>query len=95
MAYNKKAPTGCTDSSNLHIKTFANGIANMFACSAQHYAWLQSDNPRVAEACLVDGITYDVKHLRLVKTYPADGLNREPQYFYFNVDPPLETDKNA
>jgi hypothetical protein len=40
MAYNKKAPTGCTDSNNLHIKSFANGIANMFACSAQHYAWL-------------------------------------------------------
>jgi hypothetical protein len=48
--------------------------------------------------------------LRVVKTYPADGLRREPQYLYFNVDPllpvpdvekiksgaqPLETDKNA
>ena len=23
-----------------HIKSFASGIAHMFACSAQHYAWL-------------------------------------------------------
>jgi hypothetical protein len=61
----------------------------------KNYTWLQADNPRVAEACLVDGITYDAEHLRLVKTYPADGLNRQPQYLYFNVDPPLETDKNA
>jgi len=54
----------------------------------KNYAWLHSYNKRVAEACLVDGITYDAEHLRLVKTYPAEGLRREPQYEYFNVDPP-------
>ncbi len=26
--------------SRKHIKSFASGIAHMFACSAQHYAWL-------------------------------------------------------
>lgn len=29
MAYNKNAPTECTVSNNLHIKSFASGIANM------------------------------------------------------------------
>jgi hypothetical protein len=32
MAYNKNAPTGCADYNNLHIKSFASGITNMFAC---------------------------------------------------------------
>ena len=54
----------------------------------KNYAWLHSYNPRVAEACLVDGITYDAEHLRLVKTHPAEGLRREPSYVYFDVDPP-------
>lgn len=54
----------------------------------KNYAWLHSYNPRVAEACLVDGITYDAENLRLVKTYPADGLRREPKLVYFDVNPP-------
>ncbi|MDE8731363.1 hypothetical protein PZH39_16935 [Desulfovibrio desulfuricans] len=29
-----------------HIKSFASGIAHMFACSAQHYAWL-----RISTSC--------------------------------------------
>lgn len=53
----------------------------------KNYAWLHSYNPRIAEACLVDGMTYDAENLRLVKTYPADGLRREPLYVYFSVDP--------
>ena len=57
----------------------------------KNYAWLHSYNPRVAEACLVDGIAYDAEHLRLVKTSPADGLRREPRYVYFDVNPlPLD-----
>lgn len=52
----------------------------------KNYAWLYSYNPRIAESCLVDSITYDQEHFRLVKTYPADGLRREPHYVYFNVD---------
>lgn len=54
----------------------------------KNYAWLHAYNERVAEACLVDGMTYDAENLRLVKTYPAEGLRREPHYVYFNVDPP-------
>jgi hypothetical protein len=52
----------------------------------KNYAWLHSYNPRVAEACLVDGMTYDADNLRLVMTHPAEGLRREAQYFYFQVD---------
>lgn len=54
----------------------------------KNYAWLHSYNPRVAEACLVDGMSFDEANLRLVKTYPADGLRREPKYVYCNIDPP-------
>ena len=36
----------------------------------------------------MDGITYDAEHLRLVRTSPAEGLRREPNYVYFDVDPP-------
>lgn len=57
------------------------------------YAWVNSYNPRVAEACLVDGITFDAEHLRLVKTYPAEGLRRKPACIYFYVDPPPDTEK--
>lgn len=59
----------------------------ILAWTKKNYAWLHSYNPRVAEACLVDDMTYDVENLRLVKTYPADGLRREPNYVFFDVDP--------
>ena len=55
----------------------------------KNYAWLHSYNPRVAEACLVDGITYDVERFRLIKTSPAEGLRREPNYVYLEVDKTL------
>lgn len=54
----------------------------------KNYAWLHSYNPHVAEACLVDGFSYDEDNRRLVKTYPAEGLRREPKYVHFDVDPP-------
>ncbi len=54
----------------------------------KNYAWLHSYNSRVAEACLVDDITYDEKNMRLVKTYPIKGLRRETQHVYFVVEPP-------
>ena len=53
----------------------------------RHFSWLYSYNPRVAEACLVDGITYDAAHHRLVKTSPAEGLRRTPEVEYFDVEP--------
>lgn len=61
--------------------------------SKQNFAWLQAYNQRIAEACLVDGMTYDAENLRIVKTYPAEGLRREPQYEYLQLDPaPLHGD---
>lgn len=54
----------------------------------KNYAWLYSYNARIGEACLVDGITYDAEHRILVKTYPAEGLRREPARIEFNLDPP-------
>lgn len=68
-----------SDSRALHKATLA--------WTRKNFAWLHADYPRVAEACLVDGITYDAKNLRLVKTYPADGLRREPKYIYLDVQP--------
>jgi hypothetical protein len=59
------------------------------------YAWLYCHNPRVAEACLVDDMTYDAENHRLVRTYPADGLRREPSYIYLYVDPPATGSSNA
>lgn len=60
---------------------------SILSWTKKNYAWLHSDNPHVAEACLVDGITYDPERLRLVKTYPA-GLTREDERVFLEVDPP-------
>ena len=54
----------------------------------KNFVWLHSYNARVAEACLVDGVSYDKEHFRLVKAYPAEGLRREPHYVYLDLDPP-------
>ena len=35
-----ETPSGQKKMGRKHIKSFASGIAHMFACSAQHYAWL-------------------------------------------------------
>lgn len=57
----------------------------------KNYVWLYGYNPRVAEACLVDGMTFDLENRRLVCTSPAEGLRREPSHFYLDLDPsPLE-----
>lgn len=53
----------------------------------KHYIWLHGYNPRIAEACLVDGMTYDAENRRLVRTSPAEGLRREPSYVYLELDP--------
>ena len=59
----------------------------------KNYAGLHSCNPYMAEKCLVDGMAYDEENLKLVKTYdPLKGLRREPNYVYFNVDPPPGND---
>lgn len=61
----------------------------------QNFVWLHNYNPRVAEDCLVDGITYDPANRRLVRTYPEEGLRREPHYVYLNLDPPKPELKKA
>jgi len=57
----------------------------------RNYAWLHVYNPDVAEACLVDGMSYDPEECRIIKTYPAEGLRREAQYDVLEVDPPPST----
>ncbi|MDR5754996.1 MULTISPECIES: hypothetical protein [unclassified Caballeronia] len=52
----------------------------------KNYVWLHEYNPRVAEACLVDGISYDAQNRRLVRTYLAEGLRREPNHVYLQLD---------
>ena len=53
----------------------------------KNYAWLHSYNVRVAEACLVDGITYDSKLSVLTKTFPAENLRREAEFIRLPVEP--------
>ena len=60
----------------------------VLAWTKKNYAWLHGYNPRVAEACLGDGITYDAENRRLVFMKPAEGLRREPIYIYLDLDPP-------
>ncbi|MGH9256760.1 MAG: hypothetical protein ACRD3C_19545 [Vicinamibacterales bacterium] len=56
----------------------------------RHFASLHAFNPRLAQACLVDGLTYEPEHRRLVRTDPIEGLRREPHHTYFEVDPPRD-----
>ena len=59
----------------------------VLAWTKKNFVWLHGYNPRVAESCLVDGMTYDAENLRLVRTSPAEGLRREPSYVYLGLDP--------
>lgn len=61
----------------------------------KNFAWLYNENPRVGEACLVDGVTYDAADHRIVMTYPADGLRRAPHHLYLYIDPPISGSSNA
>ncbi|MNR22155.1 hypothetical protein D3C85_1390950 [compost metagenome] len=68
----------------------------VLAWTKKNYVWLHEYNPRVAEACLVDGMTYDGENRRLVRTYPAEGLQRKPRYVYLELAPsPLEREPEA
>jgi len=54
-----------------HIKSFASGIAHMFACSAQHYAWLayQHQIPTVTIDLLalrVEPAEFDIERNRIL-----------------------------
>jgi len=59
----------------------------VLAWTRENYVWLHEYNPRIADACLVDGMSYDAANRRLVKTYPAEGLRREPHYVYLDLNP--------
>ncbi|WP_219115649.1 hypothetical protein [Janthinobacterium sp. UMAB-56] len=59
----------------------------VLAWTKKYYIELHNYNFRVGEACLMGGITYDPDHKRIVKTYLAEGLRREPQYVYLELDP--------
>lgn len=52
----------------------------------KNFVFLYVYNPRVAEACLVDGITYDSEHRKLIKTFNAEGLRHDVEYIYFELD---------
>lgn len=53
----------------------------------RHFANLYHTHPPVAEACLVEGMTYDPEESRIVRTYPAEGLRLSPRYVFLDVDP--------
>ena len=59
----------------------------LIAWTRRNYEPLRAANLEVAEACLVDGMSYDSENRRLVRTYPAGGLRKEPSYVYLGVLP--------
>lgn len=59
----------------------------IFSWTKRNFAELYSRNPRVADVCLVDGMTYEESKTRLVWTYPA-AMSQEDYHEYFYVDPP-------
>jgi len=59
----------------------------VLAWTRKNFVWLHSYTPHIAEACLVDGITFDVTNRRLIHTSLVGGLKREPSYVYFELDP--------
>ena len=68
----------------------------VLAWTRKNFVWLHGYNPRIAEACLVDGMSFDSENRRLVRTSPAEGLRREPSYIYLELDsPPPEPDADA
>ncbi|MDP3621488.1 MAG: hypothetical protein Q8R65_06165, partial [Polynucleobacter sp.] len=59
----------------------------LIAWTRKNYELLRAENLEVAEACLVDGMSYDSENRRLVKTYPAGGLRKEPNYVFLDLLP--------
>jgi hypothetical protein len=61
----------------------------------KNFARLHDYDPRVAEACLVEGITYDTPNHRIVKTYPLGLGQSVAQCVYLNIDPQPLTSENT
>lgn len=59
----------------------------LLAWTRRNYESLRAANLEVAEACLVDGMSYDSENRRLVKIYPAGGLRKEPSYVCLDLLP--------
>lgn len=59
----------------------------LISWTRKNYESLRAENLEVAEACLVDGVSYDSDNRRLIRTYPAGGLRKEPSYVYLDVLP--------
>lgn len=62
----------------------------VLAWTKKNYVWLHGYNPRVAQTCLVDGMTFDAEKLRLIRAYPVEGLRREASHVYLELDPALD-----
>ena len=60
----------------------------VLAWTRKNFVWLHGYNPRIAESCLVDGMSFDLENRRLVRTSPAEGLRREASCVYLELDPP-------
>ena len=66
-----ETPFGQKKLGRKHIKSFASGIAHMFACSAQHYAWLayQHRLPTVTIDLLelrIEPAEFDIERNRII-----------------------------
>ncbi|CAH1073326.1 hypothetical protein [Candidatus Nitrotoga sp. 1052] len=78
--------TICNDDYDKDSKALQKAV---LAWTKKNFVWLHDYNPRVADACLVAGMSYDADNQCLVRTSPADGLRREPSYVYFDLNPAL------
>ncbi|MCF1280030.1 hypothetical protein [Acinetobacter pittii] len=59
----------------------------------KNFAALYEFNPKVAERCLIDNMTYDHEKRRITRAFTGNPLNREITYYHFDVDPPHENFK--
>ncbi|HGH3633956.1 TPA: hypothetical protein ACJK7C_000598 [Acinetobacter baumannii] len=59
----------------------------------KNFAALYEFNPRVAEQCLIENMTYDHEKRRITRAFTGNPLKREITYFHFDVDPPHENFK--
>jgi len=69
----------CNDSRALHKA--------ILIWTRKNFARVYNFDPRVAEACLVDGMAYDAANKRIVKTYPVGLGQNAATSVYFSVDP--------
>jgi hypothetical protein len=52
----------------------------------RNFMWLYDFNSELGEACLVEGMHYDLEQECLVQTWPAEGLRRKPRYEYLPLE---------